>query len=354
MPIPIRNIYYLLAYAWDGLDQAGYVDVGSLDGHNAADLLAHILIGGATHVLKRGLDRSYVESGEELSALRGRIDFGESLARQSPARRKLSCVYEELSADILHNQILKSSLARLARVDELDGDLRQRLVSLRERYVGVREIPLSRALFRKLQLNKNNAHYSILMRVCELVYDHALPDERGRGGQFVDFFQDERMPLLFQRFVLNFYRRECPDLRVGGEVIDWDAKADSDQDRALLPRMVTDITLRSDDRTWVIDTKYYEEALKGRFDAQKLISSNLYQIFSYLKNLEKNGGQDAVAEGILLYPSVGAELRTGYSIQGHRVRVCTVNLDNDWKAIRGELLGLIRATAAAGSIQQLA
>ena len=28
-------------------------------------------------------------------------------------------------------------------------------------------------------------------------------------------------------------------------------------------------------------------------------------------------------------------------IQGHRVRVCTVNLDQDWRGVRGDLLGVV-------------
>jgi len=173
-------------------------------------------------------------------------------------------------------------------------------------------------------------------------------EEKGGTTTFADFLQDTKMRSLFQKFALNFYRRERPDLAVGGEVIKWDATAETEEDWALLPQMVTDITLRSDAKTWVIDTKFYEEALTGRFDADRLISANLYQIFSYLRNLEKNGGQDAVAEGILLYPCSGVELRAGYMIQGHRIRAVTVNLDNEWSEIKAELLDIVGAAVPIG------
>jgi hypothetical protein len=74
---------------------------------------------------------------------------------------------------------------------------------------------------------------------------------------------------------------------------------------------------------------------------------------AYLKNLEANGGNDSAAEGILLYPQVEAPVALSYRVQGHAMRVCTVNLAEPWANIERSLLGLIGleppATAAAYS-----
>jgi hypothetical protein len=72
-----------------------------------------------------------------------------------------------------------------------------------------------------------------------------------------------------------------------------------------------------------------------------LHSENLYQMFSYLKNAEALGGPYRYAEGILLYPTVGDPIAFGADIQGHHVRVCTVNLDQPWQIIRSDLLAVI-------------
>jgi|GEM_PF-3543589 len=37
-------------------------------------------------------------------------------------------------------------------------------------------------------------------------------------------------------------------------------------------------------------------------------SVHLYQIYAYLRNLERRGGPDAQAEGILLYPAVSQRI----------------------------------------------
>ena len=45
-------------------------------------------------------------------------------------------------------------------------------------------------------------------------------------------------------------------------------------------------------------------------------------------------------EGILLYPTTGSHCDLHYQIHGHKVRVVTLNLNQDWRAIRAALLAL--------------
>ena len=70
------------------------------------------------------------------------------------------------------------------------------------------------------------------------------------------------------------------------------------------PAMLTDITLQGKNKKIIIDTKYYKEAFQTRYDKQKINSSNLYQLFSYLKNQEMDSEITLNCEGILLYPSI--------------------------------------------------
>ena len=58
MEIPIQNIYYLLCYAWNNLEEKDLIDIKSIQSTNLADLFAKVLISGITHLLKRGIDRN--------------------------------------------------------------------------------------------------------------------------------------------------------------------------------------------------------------------------------------------------------------------------------------------------------
>ncbi|MGL4796962.1 MAG: 5-methylcytosine restriction system specificity protein McrC, partial [Paraclostridium sp.] len=122
---------------------------------------------------------------------------------------------------------------------------------------------------------------------------------------------------------------------VGRENINWDA---SGADISFLPIMKTDITIKSADIVTIMDTKYYRNSLARNMETEKFHSNNLYQIFSYLKNAEAKGEIYTNSRGILLYPEVDKVLDESYEIQGHVIKVCTLNLNDDWDCIYNRLL----------------
>ena len=148
------------------------------------------------------------------------------------------------------------------------------------------------------------------------------------------------MAYVFENFVRNFFRLEQKAFRVASIHIQWDTTPDEEQ-LQILPRMRPDIHLEKGDQRILIDTKYYAHTLQTHYGKNTIHSENLYQLFSYLKNAEARGSAYKDAEGILLYPAVGEKIAFGTVIQGHRVRVCTVNLDRPWQKIRPELLAVI-------------
>src|SRR5262249_4596209 len=109
-----------------------------------------------------------------------------------------------------------------------------------------------------------------------------------------------------------------------------------------LPAMHTDITLRSKSRIIIIDTKFYREALvENKFGDKKVRSDHLYQLFSYLKNIKSQPGNECSAEGILLYPAVSRSIDLAFNIGGHQLRVRTLRLDRPWQQIHAELCSLL-------------
>ena len=61
--VPIENIYYLFCYAWERFSEGRSIAVGKTESPQIWDLFASILTNGVTRLLRRGLDRSYVECG---------------------------------------------------------------------------------------------------------------------------------------------------------------------------------------------------------------------------------------------------------------------------------------------------
>jgi 5-methylcytosine-specific restriction enzyme subunit McrC len=110
-----------------------------------------------------------------------------------------------------------------------------------------------------------------------------------------------------------------------------------------LPFMYTDITLVSDDRKIIIDTKFYGNTLSnGRieFGANKFHSANLYQIYAYVSNVSGSGSHpmNLFAEGVLLYPTIDVELSEKYRMKNYPISVYTVNEKRIGEALNFKIL----------------
>lgn len=344
--IPIQNLYFLLCYAWNRLEERDLVNVSTVDATSLLNLFARVLISGAQYLLHRGLDRGYVLIEEDIGGIRGKIDFSSTLKRQLMINARLHCRFDELSYDVIHNRILKTTVAKLISSQDVDKVYRSELVDIHRRLSTINEICLQADLFNRVQLHRNNTFYGFLMNVCEMIFLHYLASQNDGDATFRDFFRDEnKMSMLFEDFVCNFYRIELqgkyPGYQViGPEYIDWDAQAEDDVSTAILPKMLTDISIRTPSGYLIIDTKYYRKALDGQYGL-KLRSENLYQLFSYLRNSEAKGPEYKNCGGMLLYPTVDKELCARYVVQGHPVAVNTIDLSKNWQEIHMHLLSFI-------------
>ncbi len=342
MKIPVANIYYLLAYAWDKLAEQRIVLRDAEECKTPLDLLAKILANGTAHLFKIGLDRNYRENEDTLAGVKGKLLLAESLKKRTFQHGRAVCRFDEFNYDVLHNQILKSTLGRLQKMKILDEKIRRDVRLLHARFHEVSEITLKKSDFRCVRLHRNNQFYGFLLNVCELLHDNFLPDEQVGQHRFRDFLKDEnQMPGLFEAFVRNFYKRELPaGFRVKRDDIFWQFSSNSADSHYFLPKMQTDVSIRTAERKIIVETKFSQNILKSnRGGAEKLSREHLSQIFSYLKNQSPDDPLAQKAEGILLYASTGVSISADFSDEaGHRIGVRTVDLSADWKTISDELL----------------
>src|SRR4051812_17673229 len=118
------NLFYMLCYAWDRLDQIDLIDISAIGRHERApDLLARVLTNAVNDIVRRGLERGYVTTEEELCGVRGRIDVSSSSAQMLLHQAKVRCHTDDLSVDIPANRIIRSTLRLLERTEGLDSRL---------------------------------------------------------------------------------------------------------------------------------------------------------------------------------------------------------------------------------------
>ncbi|NLM20736.1 MAG: 5-methylcytosine-specific restriction endonuclease system specificity protein McrC [Peptococcaceae bacterium] len=342
--IPIKNIYYMLCYAWDILKQDETTLTGVAKFDHIYNLLARLLINGTKNVIKRGFHRKYQEMTEELSLVRGRIEVTSTLKQLPFLNNRLVCQFDEFTANGPFNRILKTTISALLKYPELDFGLRKELTDIRYYFVRIDEIRLDPWTFSQLKYNRNNRHYQLLMNICELIYTGLITTEDSNSLKFADFIRDGKMAALFEKFVLNFYKKHLPltKYKVHSPNIDWGLDTEYDHTGLeYLPQMRTDIVIDNNvERTQtIIDTKYYASALaSGNYgEVRKLHAGNLYQIYAYVTNSPYNGA----VSGMLLYPTTEHELNLDYKIKGRNIKVKTLDLSVEWEDISYRLLEII-------------
>jgi 5-methylcytosine-specific restriction enzyme subunit McrC len=338
--ISVKNLYYLLLYAWDRFDESRMIAVDAEPETDLLNLLAAVLTRGVDQLLRYGVDRGYLPVCSESVGVRGKISLSATLKSNLMARVRLSCEFDELSHDVLHNQIVKASLSNLTRCETLDPKLRLSVRTAYLRLPGVSDIRLSRRTFRNVQLHRNIRLYGLLVDICRLLYDHLIPNETTGTFRFRDFTRnEERMRRLFERFLLNFYKHELKGaFKVASRRITWAGATGSAAH--LLPDMLTDITLTRPGRWVVIDAKYTPRVLQEHLHGPlRLRSEHLYQLFAYLKNLSAIAG--TAVDGILLYPLAQHPIDATTSLPGHRLRAYTIDLNQHWSLIRRDLIALM-------------
>lgn len=341
MNIPAQSLYYLLCYAWNRLEAKHLADVQAAAAGYPQDLFAHLLREGFSRLLRQGLDRGYLEHTEDTRKPRGKLDLVSSIRRALRARGQVHVHYEELSRDVLHNRIIKTTMCRLATDRQLNPRLRGDLERLARRVPEIAKIELRDELFHRVQLHRNNAAYGFLLDLCQFTNRHLFPEKKHPGRfRFSDFTGNDReMGLLFEDFVRNFLYIERRDLGIhkGHKQIKWDA---SPQECAIrIPVMEADIFVPNvRGRSVIIETKCKSEPFPRQEGSVSLNSDNLYQLFAYLKNhTSEQGPAQLPALGVLLYATIDKRFSYHYRVHNHPLWVRSLDLAKPWQEIRKDM-----------------
>ena len=88
----------------------------------------------------------------------------------------------------------------------------------------------------------------------------------------------------------------------------------------------------------ILDAKYYGKVLQKQFDKYTLHSGDLYQIFSYVKNQDRENTGNV--SGVLVYAKTDEEISFDecmFNVSGNQIGARTLNLNQDFKSIAAQL-----------------
>lgn len=332
--IPVKNIYYMLSYAFKALKEKEYKSVAVEEFENIYDLLASIISVATNILIKRGLGREYIPLDEITSSPRGKIDVSYSIKCNLIFKQKLKCEYDEFSIDTYQNQILKTTINLLLKTNvNLNTKKKLKVLMMYLKNVTLIDYHYINWNFNH---NRSNKHYELLMSLCYLVLKGMLQTQSDGTVKLMDFIDEQRMCRLYEKFILEFYKKECSWLEATSSKINWQLDNDFDD---LLPNMQSDIMLSNGNGILIIDAKYYQTNIQERFDKKSLISANLYQIFTYVKNKQYED-KNKIVSGMLLYAKTEDEIQPDneYLMSGNKISVETLDLNNDFNYIKEQLL----------------
>lgn len=339
--ILIKNIYYMLSYAFQTLRQSQYENIAAEKFEDVQNLFAAILAKGIGYQLKQGLYREYLSRQEDLSVMRGKIEMAGTIRNKMARRQLLTCEFDELSENNLLNQILKTTVLLLLKYGTVKTEYKDDLKKKMLYFSQVDALEPNRIRWSGIRFQRNNQNYRMLIGICQLLIEGMLLTTDAGNMRMASFLDEQKMCRLYEKFLLEYYAQHYPELNVSASQIPWSLDDGFD---TMLPAMQTDITLQRGNAVLIIDAKYYEHTTQIRYDRHTLHSNNLYQIFTYVKNKDYSfSEQEHTVSGMLLYAKTEEEIQPDhvYQMHGNKISVRTLDLNQEFGKIERQLKGIV-------------
>ena len=334
--ILIKNVYYMLAYAFQELKQNNFEEIQGETFDDIYDLFAEILARGISYQLKQGLYREYVPKNESLQTIRGKINLNETIVNRSRNNRQISCDFDELSENNIYNQILLTTATLLIRHSDVKKEQKAKLKKLMLFFQNVETVELRTIRWKALRFDRNNRNYRMLIYICYFIVSEWLLTTEA-GNHKLPQFTEEHMCHLFEKFVLAYYKKHHPELKPCAKQINWNVVEEA-TDISVLPIMQSDILLTLAERTLIIDTKYYSKIMQKQYDKESIRNSHINQVYIYVNEYDREKKHNV--DGMLLYAKTNEDFLDDAQIafeDGYSIFVKTLNLNDDFDGIKSRL-----------------
>lgn len=185
----------------------------------------------------------------------------------------------------------------------------------------------------------NNQTYQMIITICQMLYEGLLQNP-SKGSMKLLELDEKHMHRLYEKFILEYYKKEHPYLKANASYIYWQL---DDNMSTGLPLMKTDITLTHNENILIIDAKYYKNSLQTNYNKKAIHSGNLYQIFTYVKNKTVEVGTNYNVSGMLLYAKTDSLEYPDYTycMSGNKISAKVLDLNVDFNLICRQLDNIV-------------
>lgn len=326
----------MLSYAFQVLNKKQYKKLKTEEFENIAELFSEILIITLNSQIKRGLERDYIEKQDTIPTIHGKINITSSITPYIQ-HRELVCEYDEFTLDSYKNQIIKTTLNTLIQ-ENISKKQKKKLKRLLTYFSNVSTIDLNYVNW-NIRYHMNNQTYQMIITICQMLYEGLLQNP-SKGSMKLLELDEKHMHRLYEKFILEYYKKEHPYLKANASYIYWQL---DDNMSIGLPLMKTDITLTHKENILIIDAKYYKNSLQTNYNKKAIHSGNLYQIFTYVKNKTVEVGTNYNVSGMLLYAKTDSLEYPDYTycMSGNKISAKVLDLNVDFNLICRQLDNIV-------------
>lgn len=339
--IKIKNIYYMLAYAYRTLASKEICEYETEEFEYIEDLFSLVLANGIYHQIKLGIGRSYIVKKELLSAPKGKIIVSELMKRSIKHSSDIVCCLNDLSVNTILNQILKSTILLLLKSAQVKQKNKKKLKKCLIYFSTVDVIDLNCVNWNNLQYTRNNNSYKLLINICYLISKGKIISESHGNLRIKKFTDEQQLYTLFEHFIYEYLKINYPKLNISRPHIPWNS---DDGIIDLLPTMRTDAVISYNNHALIIDAKFYSSSLtkNARFGNMTINSANLYQIYTYVKNYSAVPKKNV--SGLLLYANTDEKNpNMTYRLDGNEIKVKSLDLDCEFSLVEEQLHDIVDA-----------
>lgn len=269
------------------------------------DLYIEMYIHELETILHRGLIKKYRSVEENRFALQGQLLFSKQIQQNLVHKERFYVSHTTYDSDHLMHRILYKAL-KLIRTLNSSSALTGRIGSLMLNFPELNDVTVTESTFDKISYNRKNQHYKTALSIAKLLLLNFHPDvSRGRHDVLALMFD---MNKLWEKFIYTALRKD-EELKVSEQ-----SKIDFWECASGRSRMIADLIIEYDSKSYVIDTKW--KNIEGYMPSPE----DLRQLFAYLHyyNAEK---------GALVYPGENFnELHGKYFERSHdkKLECCSV------------------------------